>query len=47
MPVNQMNGVHIDVPQLPVLLQFQSVKDYRDYISRLHKCSESLTRRSP
>ena len=37
MPVNQMNGIHIDTPQLPVLLQFQSVKDYRDYISRLHK----------
>ncbi len=37
MPVNQMNGIHIDTPQLPVLLPFQSVKDYRDYIGRLHK----------
>jgi uncharacterized protein (DUF885 family) len=37
MPVNQMNGIHIDLPQLPTLLQFQDVKDYRDYISRLHK----------
>ncbi len=37
MPVNQMNGIHIDVPQLPVLLQFHTVKDYRDYVSRLHK----------
>ena len=37
MPVNQMDGIHIDVPQLPTLLQFQTVKDYRDYISRLHK----------
>lgn len=37
MPVNQMNGIHIDVPQLAGLLQFQSVKDYQDYLSRLHK----------
>ncbi len=37
MPVNQMNGIQIDVPQLPALLSFENVKDYRDYLSRLHK----------
>ncbi len=37
MPVNQMSGIHIDTPQMAVLLQFQTAKDYRDYISRLHK----------
>lgn len=42
MPVNQMNGIQIDIPQLPVFLQFQSVKDYRDYISRLHQWPNSF-----
>ncbi len=35
MPVSQQNGVHIDMPQLVLILSFQSVKDYEDYISRL------------
>ncbi|HEY0529284.1 MAG TPA: DUF885 domain-containing protein [Gemmatimonadaceae bacterium] len=35
MPVNQMNGVHIDVPQLVTSLSFATVKDYEDYIARL------------
>ena len=35
MPVSQMGGVQIDLPQLISLLSFQSVKDYDDYISRL------------
>ncbi len=37
MPVNQMSGLHIDAPRLAGLLQFESEKDYRDYLSRLHK----------
>ncbi len=36
MPVDQQNGVQIILPQLPVLLSFQDVKDYEDYISRLN-----------
>ncbi len=35
MPVNQMNGIHIDAPQLVTVLSFQTVKDYDDYIARL------------
>ena len=35
MPVNQQNGIHIDLPQLVNVLSFESVKDYEDYISRL------------
>src|SRR5664279_1920499 len=35
MPVNQMNGIHIDAPQLVTVLSFQTVKDYEDYIARL------------
>jgi uncharacterized protein (DUF885 family) len=35
MPVSQQSGVQIDLPQLVLVLSFQSVKDYEDYISRL------------
>ena len=35
MPVNQMNGIHIDAPQLVTSLSFATVKDYDDYITRL------------
>ncbi|MGC2660953.1 MAG: DUF885 domain-containing protein [Bryobacteraceae bacterium] len=42
MPVNQMNGIQIDLPQLPVLLTFKTVKDYRDYLSRIHKWPTSF-----
>lgn len=37
MPVDQQNGVHIDMPQLVNILSFDSVRDYEDYISRLKK----------
>jgi uncharacterized protein (DUF885 family) len=35
MPVNQMGGVHLDMPQLVALFPFDSVKDYEDYVARL------------
>ena len=35
MPVDQMGGIQIQLPQLVSLLSFQSIKDYEDYISRL------------
>jgi uncharacterized protein (DUF885 family) len=37
MPVSQMDGVHLYLPQFVLILSFQSVKDYEDYISRLNK----------
>jgi uncharacterized protein (DUF885 family) len=37
MPVSQIIGVHIDLPQLVSVLSFQSVKDYEDYIFRLRQ----------
>src|SRR5271167_2788153 len=37
MPVNQMDGIHIDAPQLVTVLSFQTVKDYDDYIARLRQ----------
>jgi uncharacterized protein (DUF885 family) len=35
MPVNQQNGIQIELPQLVNVLSFESVKDYEDYLSRL------------
>ncbi|WP_131993192.1 DUF885 domain-containing protein [Acidipila rosea] len=36
MPVNQFNGIHLELPQLVAQLSFKEVKDYDDYIARLH-----------
>ncbi|MBW4026654.1 MAG: DUF885 domain-containing protein [Acidobacteria bacterium] len=36
MPVNQFNGIHLELPQLVAQLSFKDVKDYDDYIARLH-----------
>ena len=35
MPVDQMNGVHTNLPQLVNVLPFDTVKDYDDYITRM------------
>lgn len=35
MPVNQMSGVHLQMPQVVSLLSFTTIKDYDDYIARL------------
>jgi uncharacterized protein (DUF885 family) len=42
MPVNQRNGIHLELPRLPTLLSFVNVKDYEDYISRLKKMPRLL-----
>ena len=42
MPVDQLNGVQVFLPQLPTLLSFRSVKDYEDYISRLKQMPRFL-----
>ena len=36
MPVDQQNGLQVYLPQLVLVLSFQDVKDYQDYISRLN-----------
>ncbi len=36
MPVTQMGGIYATYPQLVAQLSFQSVKDYDDWIARLH-----------
>jgi uncharacterized protein (DUF885 family) len=42
MPVDQQNGVQVWLPQLPMFLSFQTVKDYEDYISRLNQIPRFL-----
>jgi uncharacterized protein (DUF885 family) len=37
MPVNQMSGIHLLLPQFPTLLTFTTVKDYDDLIARYKK----------
>jgi uncharacterized protein (DUF885 family) len=37
MPVLQNSGVHLDMPQIVALLSFATVKDYDDYLARLHQ----------
>jgi uncharacterized protein (DUF885 family) len=36
MPVNQMGGIHTTYPQVVAQLSFTTVKDYDDWIARLH-----------
>jgi uncharacterized protein (DUF885 family) len=36
MPVNQMGGIYADFPQLVAQLSFTTIKDYDDWIARLH-----------
>jgi uncharacterized protein (DUF885 family) len=42
MPVNQMHGPHLEPIELLTLTPFNSVKDYDDYISRLHQIPKML-----
>jgi uncharacterized protein (DUF885 family) len=42
MPVNQMSGIHLFAAQFPTLLTFVAVKDYDDYIARLHKFPKQM-----
>jgi uncharacterized protein (DUF885 family) len=43
MPVDQMNGVHTGLADLPLSMPFDSVKHYEDYIARLHQIPRVLT----
>ncbi|SPF43616.1 conserved exported hypothetical protein [Candidatus Sulfotelmatobacter kueseliae] len=37
MPINQQNGIHTNLADLPLAVPLDSVKHYEDYISRLHQ----------
>lgn len=42
MPINQQNGIHTSLADLPLEVPFDSVKHYEDYISRLHQVPRAL-----
>ena len=42
MPINQQNGIHTKLADLPLSVPLDSVKHYEDYISRLHQVPRAL-----
>jgi len=42
-PVNQQNGIHTNLADLPLSAPLDSVKHYEDYISRLHQIPRALS----
>jgi uncharacterized protein (DUF885 family) len=42
MPINQQNGVHTSLADLPLSVPFDSAKHYEDYIARLHQIPRVL-----
>ena len=43
MPINQQNGIHTALADLPLSVPLDSVKHYEDYISRLHQIPRVLS----
>ena len=43
MPINQQNGIHTALADLPLSVPLDSVKHYEDYISRLHQIPRALS----
>jgi uncharacterized protein (DUF885 family) len=43
MPINQQNGIHTSLADLPLSVPFDSVKHYEDYIARLHQVPRVLS----
>jgi uncharacterized protein (DUF885 family) len=43
MPINQQNGIHTSLADLPLAVPFDSVQRYEDYISRLHQIPRALS----
>ncbi|MFI5183408.1 MAG: DUF885 domain-containing protein, partial [Vicinamibacteria bacterium] len=42
MPVNQVGGPHLNLPEIVSVLTFGTAKDYRDYIARLRQVPKAL-----
>jgi len=43
MPINQQNGIHTGLADLPLSVPLNSVKHYEDYIARLHQIPRVLS----
>jgi uncharacterized protein (DUF885 family) len=42
MPISQFNGIHTSLADLPLAVPFETVKQYEDYIARLHQVPRVL-----
>jgi uncharacterized protein (DUF885 family) len=42
MPINQQNGIHTSLADLPQAVPLDSLKHYQDYVSRLHQIPRAL-----
>jgi uncharacterized protein (DUF885 family) len=42
MPVDQFNGVHLQLAEFVAVIPFESTKHYEDYLARLHKIPQLL-----
>ena len=43
MPINQQNGIHTSLADLPLSVPFNTVKQYEDYVARLHQIPRVLS----
>ena len=43
MPLSQMSGPHVSLADLPLSVPFESVKQYEDYIARLHQIPRAFS----
>jgi uncharacterized protein (DUF885 family) len=43
MPINQQSGIHTNLADLPLAVPFFTVKQYEDYIARLHQIPRALS----
>jgi uncharacterized protein (DUF885 family) len=43
MPINQQNGIHTNLADLPLSVPFDSIQQYQDYIARLHQVPRVLS----
>src|SRR5580658_35817 len=46
MPINQMNGIHTSLADLPLSVPLDSVKHYQDYVARLRQIPGALNQTS-
>ena len=45
MPLNQLGGIYTEYPNLAAQLSFTTVKDYDDWIARLHAVPRAFSTR--
>jgi uncharacterized protein (DUF885 family) len=43
MPINQIDGPHVDLADLPLAVPFESVRQYEDHIARLHQIPHAFS----